>query len=74
MKQTCPHNKEADASRQQSKQKAWLWIRCDIEDRVFKWTSELCVETRIDSTRPCVRSVISSCTREQVEVARVLEF
>jgi hypothetical protein len=35
---------------------------------------QLCVETRIDSTHPCVRSVISSCIREPVEVARVLEF
>jgi hypothetical protein len=45
-----------------------------IEVRVFKWTVQLCVETRIDSTHPCVRSVISSCIREPVEVARVLEF
>jgi hypothetical protein len=34
---------------------------------------QLCGETRIHSTHPCVRSVISSCVRELVEV-RVLEF
>jgi hypothetical protein len=32
---------------------------------------QLCGETRIDSTHPCVRSVISSCVRELVEVVRV---
>jgi hypothetical protein len=35
---------------------------------------ELSSGTRIDSTHPCVRSVISSCIREPVEVALVLEF
>jgi hypothetical protein len=45
-----------------------------IEVRVFKWTVQLCVETQIDSMHLCVRSVISSCIREPVEVTRVLEF
>jgi hypothetical protein len=45
-----------------------------IEVRVFKRTVQLCGETRIHSTHPCVRSVISSCVRELVEVVRVLEF
>jgi hypothetical protein len=36
---------------------------------------QLCSETRIDSTHPCVRRVIiGSCIREPVEVAHVLEF
>jgi hypothetical protein len=35
---------------------------------------QLCGETQIDSMHPCVRSIISSCIREPVEVARVLEF
>jgi hypothetical protein len=35
---------------------------------------QLAGETRIDSTHLCVRSVISSCIRELVEVVRVLEF
>jgi hypothetical protein len=35
---------------------------------------QLCGETRIHSTHPCVRSIISSCVRELVEVVRVLEF
>jgi hypothetical protein len=55
------------------------------ENRVLKWTSESCSETRKGRTQPlcqrtsrgctCVRRVvISGCIREPVEVARVLEF
>jgi hypothetical protein len=75
-KQSYPHNNETVASRQQSKQKAvtmdTVWQKYEFWSEQVSWVLE-----REGKGRNCTcvrRVVISSCIREPVEVARVLEF